>query len=390
MSSLASFFSLLKRNISICIYFPIALLLKIFNIKVPFFNVDRIGHLLVEPDCFIKEFLLKQKKIPIALFLAPKNQVANLEVIKQWKKYFIIIQNPIVCRVLMPLAFHPIISMDTKKYAAVHSETATSFIINNKWGTRKSLFSLSEEENRIGSKILNEIGVSDSDWFVCIHNRESGYDKYQSPDEKVLHDFRNFPCSDFYSAVDYICSMGGVCIRMGDNNMTPVSYPGIIDYALNPLRSDFMDLYIASRAKFFLGSTSGAANLSMVFGVPIAAVNITPITSATMGHKDLFIPMLIRDKKSNELVSFKDIFSSPISNYRIAEDWYNSNFILEKNTPKDILELVKEIFERIEGCYKEDSEAALLCENFKLLFTDGHYGYGTASKIGDHFVKKYS
>ena len=125
------------------------------------------------------------------------------------------------------------------------------------------------------------------------------------------HNYRDSDIQNYIQAAQKLAESGYYVIRMGAVVKEPINTdnPLIIDYALNPLRSDFMDLYIASRAKFFLGSTSGAANLSMVFGVPIAAVNITPITSATMGHKDLFIPMLIRDKKSNELVSFKDIFS---------------------------------------------------------------------------------
>ena len=384
-----TFFSKIKRYISISVYFPLALLLYLLNIKVPFFNVDRIGHLLVEPDSFVKEYILKNDVKPKAIFLAPLNEVANKRVVECWKKYFLVIQNPILCKVLMPLAFHPLLAINTKKYAAVMDEAGSSFLINNQWGDKNPLFSLNKSENKLGLSILNEIGVRPHEWFVCIHNREAGYDLHQDPEASKLHNFRNFPCSDLFLAADYINSIGGVCIRMGDNNMKPVSHKGIIDYALSSHRSEFMDLYLGSKAKFFLGSTSGACNLSFIFGVPIANVNMSPITSVTYGVNDISIPMLVRNKKTKERLSFSNILSGPLANIRTSEGWEKTNFELERNTPEDILELTKEQLQRIDKQYHEDPKANILNQKLKSLYQPRHYCYGASSKMGDHFIKKY-
>ena len=80
-----------KRFLSIVFYFPLALILKIQGIIVPFFYVERIGHLVVDPDSFIKEHILNTKKPPKAILLAPKSKASNKALINYWKKYFKVI-----------------------------------------------------------------------------------------------------------------------------------------------------------------------------------------------------------------------------------------------------------------------------------------------------------
>ena len=99
--------------------------------------------------------------------------------------------------------------------------------------------------------------------------------------------------------------------------------------------------------------------------------------------------MLLKDKQSQKLISFSDILLSPLEKIRTSEGWVNSNVELIKNSKEDILELTKEQFQRVEGIYPDDKEANTLNEKLKSLYKPGHHCYGVASKMGDHFIKKY-
>ena len=73
----------------------------------------------------------------------------------------------------------------------------------------------------------------------------------------------------------------------------------------------------------------------------------------------------------------------------MTEEWLETDVELIKNTPEDILNMVKEQYERVNGIYKTDKEANMLNDQLKSAYTKSHYCYGAAAKMGDHFIKKY-
>mgnify|MGYP006179346315 FL=1 len=96
----------IKRTISVLIYFPIAAIFKMLSIKTPHFYVDRIGHLLADPDSFLKEYYLLNGSFPRCFLIAPKSLDGlpiNQTILDYWKKYFIVIQNPFLARIFLPI-----------------------------------------------------------------------------------------------------------------------------------------------------------------------------------------------------------------------------------------------------------------------------------------------
>ena len=135
--------ALIKRAISVLIYFPIAIVLKILSIKVPHFWVERIGHLATDPDSFLKEYYLLHRSFPLCILIAPKSLVANQKIIEYWKKYFVVIQNSVLCRLLSPLSFHPLLKSD-EKYTATQDGTSSNFEINARWGDKDTLLKITD------------------------------------------------------------------------------------------------------------------------------------------------------------------------------------------------------------------------------------------------------
>ena len=381
--------TLTKRAISVLIYFPIAAVLKILSIKVPHFYVDRIGHLVVDPDSFLKEHYLLHGSFPRCILIAPRSLYGlpvNQSILGYWKKYFIVIQNPVLARLLSPLCFHPLLKSD-EKYAATQGGTSSVYEINARWGDRDPLLKITDQDLNAGRNILMQMGLQENDWFVCVHMREGGY----SPSDEHLHSFRNPSIETLLPAIQYIIDQGGKCIRMGDKTMTSVpSIDGLIDYALSPYKSDFMDVFLCSECLFFLGSNSGLFEISTVFGTPVALSNMAPITTLPRGRHDISIPMMHSKFDQNVLLSFPEIMDTEIANFRYTDNYKKAGIDLIPNTQEEILELVTEQFQKGTNSFVLSEANEVLQKKYKALFKPGHYGYGYASKIGEKFLERYS
>lgn len=375
----------IKRLFSLIIYFPIALIFKIFSIKMPYFSVERIGHLVVDPESFIKEYFLQYNCFPRAILLSPINSVANKHLLKYWDQYFFVIKNPIICRFLMPLCFHPLLESD-EKYTFVFNKTSSIYETSASWKNRNPLLKLTARDKNDGKKILKKLGLEESDWFVCIHARSGGY----SPVDENLHSFRNTSIEDFIPTVQFINSLGGKCIRMGDASMPPAPKDsGFIDYALSSYKSDAMDIYLCSECLFFLGSNSGLFELSSLFGTPAAVVNMAPMSILPRDRKAIFLPMLYSYSNSNEHILFEEIMSTEKSNFRTQEEFSNRGITLVPNKSDEILELAIEQYQRIKNIFTTIDPQDTLQNKYKALFKPGHYSYGFASRIGEKFLRRY-
>ena len=382
--------TLIRRVISVLIYYPIAVVFKTLSIKIPHFYVDRIGHLLADPDSFLKEYYLLNGSFPRCFLIAPKSLNGlpiNQTILDYWKKYFIVIQNPILARIFMPLCFHPLLRSE-EKYAATQFGTSITYDINNKWGERDPLLKITGEDFKAGHNILMQMGLKENDWFVCVHARESGFDKQS---DGSIADHRNVNIETFIPSIQYIINQGGKCIRMGDSSMSPCpKIDGLIDYAIGPYKSDFMDVFLCSESLFFLGSNSGIFEISIVFGTPVAISNMSPLTSIPRGRHDLSIPMIHSKSGQNDLLPFSEIMNSDIANYRSADDFKKAGIILVPNSKEEILDLTTEQFQKVTNSFVQDKDNGLLQKKYKNLFKPGHYGFGHASKIGEKFLKSYS
>jgi putative glycosyltransferase (TIGR04372 family) len=377
---------LLLRLVVAFIYTPFAGIFWLLNIKFPDFFVERIGHLMVEPDCFLKEQLLKTGRIPRAIMLAPKSKSANQAAVRYWSKYFIVVDNSILASMLKPLQVHPWTKFKTFRYAVAMYQTADVYRINANWGSRPPLLKLKPCDIERGNDVLKIMGIPDGAWYVCVHAREG---KFSLHDES-LHSYRNVSIADFEKSMAFIVSQGGYCIRMGDSTMVPApNLPGVIDYALSAHKQDWMDLFLAAKCKFFLGSNSGAYAMATVFGRPSAVVGIAPLTALPFGVNDLGIPMLYKSDELDQILTFKKIIESPLSTYRLTEEYEKAGISLVKNLSDEILDLTIEQLERVQGKYSIDEGYESREAQFKSMLKLGHYCYGTASRVGGAFLAKY-
>ena len=224
-------------------------------------------------------------------------------------------------------------------------------------GSRVDLH-IPKSHEHVLEKNLSQLGVSAHDWFVCVHAREHGWHKeiakteYSPNYSFKQEDHRNVDIRDYFPAIDYIRSKGGMVVRIGDPSMKRVrGIDGFVDYPLTKFWSLPMDLFIISRCRFFLGCCSGANLFPASFGKPALLVNYPPpIHTIKFPYSStLFLLKHMIEIKNGRMLSLREMFegmhcviNDPIKFESIGLKW-------ESNLPEDILEATKEMLNLIEN-----------------------------------------
>jgi putative glycosyltransferase (TIGR04372 family) len=383
MATIWRTFRRLIRSLSLHLASRILAALKVRLVLIT--HPERIGHLALEPDCFLKEGLLRRRPSFLALFLIdPAKPVANRHLLGYWRRSLSVVDRPALARLLAPLSAMPRVRYETHPYAVAINETARYSAIQAEWHGRGPLLRLTAQDSERGLASLEAMGMPPNAWFVGVHCREAGYVAGE------IHDYRNASIGNYARAMSAIADRGGWCIRLGDATMSPLPpMKNVIDYACGPHRAEWMDVFLCAEARFILGSSSGLYCVGTAFGVPSALANIVPMSMLSYGAEDINIPKLLYSEHKGRHLSFKEIFSSDVANYRFSELYAEAGIRVEENTAEDIQDLALEMLERHGGGLSYTSEDEALQARFKSLFRPGHYSYGAATRVGRQFLKKY-
>ena len=363
---------------------PLVRLLQACGLKYRFVNFHSIsiGHMALEPDCFVKEGLLGLRPQVKEIWLAPENLVANKHLLRYWEQHLRIWKSP-MARLLLPVAKSEELG---KSYAVPLGKAALYPKIQSAWGDRAPLLKLTQKDYEQGWAALREMGLPPGAWFVCIHNRESGF--YNDPVQR----FRNGDIRSYLPAIEMIVEQGGWCVRMGDSTMTPLpAMPRVIDYTRHGVKSDRMDVFLCAACRCFLGCNSGLVFVTNVFGGTAAMVNMIPLPAGLpYGTRDVGIPKLIWSSRENRCLTFKEIFNSPVGDFRSTRLYEDAGLRIVDNTPDEIREVTMELLEISAGTIRYSAEDEELQRRFKALMRLHHYSYGAQSRVGRHFLRKHA
>ena len=122
---------------------------------------------------------------------------------------------------------------------------------------------LSTEERNVGYELLEKHLGREISWFITIHVRE--------PKNKDLKfsQVRDSNIANYAEMAKVVNELGGLVVRMGDQSFPklPKSFAAF-DYAHSSLKSDFMDVWLWSQSRKWIGNVNGAAFPPIAFGTP--------------------------------------------------------------------------------------------------------------------------
>lgn len=312
---------------------------------------------------------------------------ANQQLLNMYKRKFSITQNKLARGILGRLSltktttfFKDLSLLNDTHYPLYKLESSEPVIA----------FAPSEEEE--GKRLLDQLSIDEDAWFVCFHARDSAYLSARRPNRDwTYHKFRDCDVKNYLEAAKYIASCGGFAVRMGHivaEKLADLHEPRIIDYA-SDCRSDFGDIYLAAKAKFFLGSTAGIFLVSTIFGVPVALANFAHMELLTpLKTGDLFIPKKIWSIEEKRLLTFREILGSGIGRWLRSEEYARARLEVIENTAEEILDLAQEMNKRLDGIFEYTEEDEELQRRFHSLIQPRHYCYGTPVRIGTRFLQQ--
>ena len=355
---------------------------RFINVAVP----SRIGHLALEVDWFLKRKALGYYGSIRPILMLRFDQVANKSMLEIWRPNFIHITWKSAQFLLRPLMYFKALRIDTMASVSGFREPALYPSVQDEWGDRAPIFVIPDDMARRGEDTLARMGLPLGAWFVCVHARDGVY----SPRDEALHSFRNSSISNCEPAIDEIISRGGWAIRMGEKGSQPLrDRLGVINYPDTAYKSDWMDLFLCSRSRFFLGNTSGICMIPAIMGVPLALINMTPFGACLgLGANDLSIPKAVRGA-DGELLLFSEIFSSEASTFRYLSQFERGGYVTVENSPAQIRELVLEMLDQVEGGAERTIENENLQRRFRSLLTPLHLSYLSSSKIGSAYLREH-
>jgi putative glycosyltransferase (TIGR04372 family) len=309
--------------------------------------------------------------------------VANGHLLDYWKQHMGVVSG-LWATILAPFASHAGLRHEVHRYSVSIDATAAYVGVQNAWRGRPPILALRATDRERGRDCLQSLGVPRDAWFVGVHCRESGY----APNE--IHDYRDADISNYVPAMQEIVRRGGWCVRLGDPTMKPMPrLQGAIDYAHHTVRSAWMDVFLCAEARFVLGSSSGLYQVATIFGVPSAVPNLAPVSTLSYGTEDVSIPKLLFSEREGRYLTFPEIFASPMANCRFSRIYQESGIRVEENNADDVRALCSEMVDRTNGVAAYTAHDETLQRRYKALFRPGHYSYGTVTRVGRDFLRKY-
>lgn len=243
-----------------------------------------------------------------------------------------------------------------------------------------------------GTEYLRSMGVSDGTPFVCFHARDSLYLSNKFPEfDWSYHDYRNSAIDNFLPGVDELVERGYRAFRLGSlvGQQLKTENPGIIDYALNGSRSEFLDVFLSAHCRFFISTGTGLDAIPMVFRRPIVYVNFSPVEYVHSYVKDSLTIFkkywLIGEQR---FMTFKEIIGSGAGRFMDSSEFAGNGIELRENTADEIREVVVEMDERLKGSWRASGEDEELQDKFWSLIPEESDLNGVIrARIGAHFLR---
>lgn len=354
----------------------------------------RIGEFAHRTDLFLRRLQLENTRKNRIMYIGICDKPCNQQLFKMFRRKLFIIQNEnkFARKILSDIVYKKnSILRKSVFYMDLPYTLSPYYEFNN---TEPNLF-FTDSEQEEGKKLLNKMGVADNSWFVCFLSRDPAYlDKhhgYRSREQWAYHDYRDSDVKNYLEAMKYTASLGGYAVRMGHTvaeKLPDLDNPRIIDYATHH-RTDFGDIYLSAKCKFFLGSATGLWLIPTIFHVPFAGANwCAPFEHTPFRKGDLFIPKKVWSIEKKRFLTFCEILESGAGCYLRTEQFTEAGLEVVENTSEEILDLAKEMNEQLDGTFEIAEQDEELQKRFKSLFKRHHVGYGSPARIGTKFLQQ--
>lgn len=272
--------------------------------------------------------------------------------------------------------------------------------IKNLYQKYKPTLSFTKSEVDFGLSELEKMGVPRHSRFVCLTVRDSAYlESYFTGMDCSYHNFRDSDVDSYLKAAEYLASKGVYVIRMGAKVKKPLisNNPKIIDYATNGMRTEFMDVFLGANCFFCISQGTGFDSIPTIFRRPVVFVNVVPVLyCSTWNRKYLTIFKHHVDLQNKRILNFTEIFNNGLGQCLTENCFKSKDISLQDNTPQEIFDVVKEMYERLSNdtwrdkgvTYEQDLFWSLFPKTVRSEINNQPLHGSIESLIGQHYLEQ--
>jgi len=372
------------------LFLPVVILMRCLRpiLWIQLFPIDyRIGHTAAEPDTYLleKKFEAQPSRAKIIFFPLRPTKI-NQQLVKMWSRVL-----PVsTCGYWVDWVNMEIPGGKAHQYQLRPQLTRD---INHLTYRNPPPVAFTPREEEQGEALLRSMGIPKGAPFVCIHGRDSAFLDHHVPGaDWAYHNYRDFSIGNFALAAQELVRRGYYVIRIGRlvKEKFPITDTKVIDYANSHFRSDFADIYLIAKCQFFVGQ-SGIESVARLFRKPIVYTNFIPIGYLhTWSSSFLSIVKLLKNKKENRLLSFKEMLHPDIRHAYDTKEFESRGLEVIENSPEEVCDAVVEMEERLKLQWKTTDEQEELQRQFwkGFPFDTGIHGENK-SRVGSLFLEKY-
>ena len=276
---------------------------------------------------------------------------------------------------------------------AIGKNTQSDRDVHNLWDRLPSHLEFTAEEESRGEAGLRAMGIPPGIPFVCLSVRDSAY--LESTFEAVdwgYHDYRDCDIQNCVLAAEELAGRGYFVIRMGAivREAMKTTHPGVIDYATNGMRSDFMDIYLGAKCEFCISVMSGFDAVPRAFRRPTVFANVVPV-----GYMNTYVAQYLGIAKHmflkarNSELTLSETFASGAGFSFLTSDYASQGIDIVENTPEEIRDVVVEMAERLNGSWQPHEDDDALQKRFWTIFqthaVDGYQGRPLHGELRSRF-----
>ena len=293
--------------------------------------VSRLGHLAGNTECYLceRDAGINRPKRVFDIW-CPMGKPANAQLLKMY------------ARVMRVSRFGGLVNVIGQNWPWWNEHTFS----DAQWG--RDIHNLMEKspphlkftkaEEKRGQEGLRALGIPEGKKWVCIIARDSYYLRAAEPGlDYSYHDFRDSDIQNYREAAMALIERGYFVLRMGKEvaERMKLQSPGFIDYAMDPRRSDFMDVYLGAKCEFCISNGTGFDGIPMVFRRPICFVNEAPFEylSTWMANS---LAIWKHHMKDGKRMTPAEIVASGAGLFHHAKQYADAGITLQENTPEEI------------------------------------------------------
>ncbi len=345
----------------------------------------RIGHLAFEVELYLCERdagMHKPNAHDIFYFSLP---FSNHQLKKMWKKkVHLAWSSPFVHQIYRLNKLFP----DWEKHTV--PEFSGIRDLNGLLERIPSHLAFTPKEETKGLDSIRKMGIPEGMPFVCFHVRDSAYLKSSMGSDGYSYRFRDSDINNYMAALEELTGLGYFLVRMGAGvrDRLTITNTKIIDYA-RKYRTDFLDIYLCAKCKFFLSSNSGLDMVPQIFRRPVVYVNFVPFEVIhTWWPVELFIFKKYWLREEKRFMASREILDSGVRNFYKTEQFDSCGIELIENTSEEIKSVIFEMDMRLQGKWKEREEDKELQSRFWSLFKHSQLQGKINARVGAEFLRQ--